>query len=212
MLNPYDLPHDCERESVAKALGKLSSRQRRVLRSYVRNVACGEMTLSVWIASAPDSVSLSSWRQPAGKGGNYWGTEDDPVIDFRAAANLYTDAWLGWETAEEEKALRKAGRALRMMAPTAAAQLASIIEKGQVVFDRADEYVVKQASVQEVLRATLSVLDRASADTASKSTTVQTMDADQFAALAQQAKGAAKPIEEAAEQAWDPSRKPDDGD
>lgn len=167
-MNPYDIPHSCERESVATILAKLNRRQRRAVRSYVREVEHGSMTLTEWIAVSPDSPSLSTWRKP---GGNYWGTEEQPGEDFREAVSLYVAAWSNWETREEEKAIRAAGRALRLATPVAVAQLTSVIEQGQVAFDRADAVVVKQASVAEMIRAALSVLDRAGLETAEKSTT-----------------------------------------
>lgn len=154
-INPFDFPHDCERESVARALGNLSRQQRRVLRSYVRNVECGQMTLGQWIEDSPDSVAMSTWRRPAGQKGKYWGTDDDPVDAFREAARLYTDAWLQWETSEEEKALRKAGRELRLMAPSAVERLRWLMLNGE------------SHNVQ--LRATDSILNRAALETAEKS-------------------------------------------
>lgn len=159
MLNPYDLPHDCEREAVALALSGLNRRQRRVLRAYVREVECGEKDLSKWIAEGPDSPSMATWRVPARKGGKYWGTEDDPVKPFREAVRLYRDAWLFWETAEEQKALRKAGRDLRLLAPKAVERLGNLM-------DYADKDAVR-------LRAALGVLDRASMETAAKNETVE---------------------------------------
>lgn len=154
MINPYDLPHDCEREAVALALAALNRNQRRVLRAYVRNVECGDKTLTDWLTNGPDQVALSTWRRPAGKGGQYWGTDADPVIAFRSAVKLYKDAWLTWETDEEAKALRKAGRELRLLAPKAVERLASLMEW-------ADKDAVR-------LRAALGVLDRAGIETAAK--------------------------------------------
>ena len=197
MLNPYDIPHDCEREGVATALAHLDRRQRRVLRAYVRNVECGARTLTQWLAEGPDAVALSTWRKPGSTGGKYWGTEADPVIPFRQAVDLYVKAWLAWEAGEEVKAVRKAGRELRLMAPKAAARLEYLMEQGE------------SHNVQ--LRAALGVLDRAGTDTAAKSTTaVQGLTADQFAKLAQQAKTSAADIEARAAAAWPPEEVPDD--
>ena len=44
-----------------------------------------------------------------------------------------------------------------------------------MVFDRAEEIVIKQASVGEVIRASVDVLDRAGIETASKSTVAGNM-------------------------------------
>ena len=173
-MNPYDLPHDCEREEVATAMAQLDRRQRRAVRSYVRSVECGDRTLTDWIERDPDSPALSTWRKPGSEGGRYWGTEASPGEAFRQAVQLYVLAYQRWETAEEEKALRKAGRQLRMLAPKAAEQLASIIEQGQVRFDRDAQVVIKQAGVAEVLSAINSALDRAGIKTAPKSSVEMT--------------------------------------
>lgn len=169
-MNPYDVPHDCEREEVATAMALLDRRQRRAVRSYVRNVECGDSTLADWIERDPDSPALSTWRKPAEQGGNYWGTEASPGEPFRNAVRLYVLAYQRWETAEEEKALRKAGRQLRLLAPKAAEQLASIIEQGQVRFDRGATIVTKQANVETVLSAITNALDRAGVKAPAKST------------------------------------------
>lgn len=150
-------------------MARLAPRQRRAIRSYVRHVECGATTLGDWIANDPDSPALSTWRKPANEGGNYWGTEASPVESFRRTVQLYVLAFQRWQTGEEEAALRKAGRQLRLLAPVAAEQLASIIEKGQVRFERAGDYVVKQAGIAEVLSAINSALDRAGVKTAAKS-------------------------------------------
>lgn len=150
-------------------MAQLDRRQRRVVRSYVRNVECGDRTLNDWIAADPDSPAMSTWRQPASGKGRYWGTEASPVEPFRRAVGLYVLAYQRWQTAEEEEALRRAGRQLRMLAPKAAEQLASIVEQGQIRFDRGANIVTKQASVDTVLVAINSTLDRAGVKTAPKS-------------------------------------------
>lgn len=150
-------------------MAQLDRRQRRAVRSYVRNVECGDRTLTDWIERDPDSPALSTWRKPGSEGGRYWGTEASPGEAFRQAVQLYVLAYQRWETAEEEKALRKAGRQLRMLAPKAAKQLASIIERGEVEFLRPGKVVIKQADIKTVLSAITSALDRADTMTAAKS-------------------------------------------
>lgn len=200
MLNPYDIPHDCEREGVAAALARLDRRQRRVLRAYVRNVECGDKAVTQWLTEGPDAVAISTWRKPGREGGKYWGTDADPVVPFRKATEMYVKAWLAWEAGEEAKAVRKAGRELRLMAPKAAQRLEYLMENGE------------SHNVQ--LRAALGVLDRAGTDTAAKGTmAVQGVTADQFAKLAQQAKTQAAEIDAQAAAAWSPDKEaPDDDD
>ncbi len=156
-MNPYDHPHICEKESVIEALAELSPKQRRAVRSYVREVDCGSMGLMEWIADAPDSVSLASWRRPAAKGGNYWGTERDPVHPFRRAVAAYRAAWLRWQTDEESEAIRRAAHDIRMAATEAVTRLLELMRT-------ADKDAVQ-------LRAAESVLDRAGLETAEKHTT-----------------------------------------
>lgn len=99
------------------------------------------------------------------------------------------------------------GRAMRALAQ--AAERLALASPAAVV--KVIEVMTTSLDAQAVLRAAFGILDRAGTDTASKSTTVQALDADQFAAIAEQAKVKAAPIAEAAGAAWNPDRKPDNG-
>lgn len=132
---------------------------------------------------------------------------EDPAIG--AALQLATERARWWVRVKGGSAVQNALDALVDLSEDAVRQIASAIRFGQLTFDRGPELVIKQASVAEVLKASTEVLDRVSAVTASKSTTVQTMDADQFAALAAEAKAKAGAVNEAAAKAWDPNQKPD---
>ena len=85
-MNPYDWPHEVERESVHKAMERLAPAQRRIVRSYVRWVLYGSLSLMAWSEQTEvPRVSQSLWRRPLSQGGHYWGTEESHDPDFRAA-------------------------------------------------------------------------------------------------------------------------------
>lgn len=156
------------------------------------------------------------FRQPGTCAKNTWhgvgdkpGWKDDPAIAH--ALDLATARARWWVRIKEGRAVENALNALLEVAEDAAGNVVNAIRYGQLTFHREAELVIKQASVAEVLKASTEVLDRISATTASKSTTVQ-MDADQFAALTQQAKERAAPIAAAAAAGWNPNNKPTDGD
>ncbi len=156
-LSPYSIPHDCEKAELAARLLRLKTNQRKVLRSYVRNVLAidGTMTLTQWVKSdTVPRVSMSVWRKPADKDGNYWGTEDSPNVAFREAVDAYLIALNRWETDEEEKSVRSANRQIRLGALKAANELVNLVEYEEDARIRLD--------------ASKTVLDRASVDTAAK--------------------------------------------
>lgn len=158
-MNPFDLPHECEREDLAKRLAKLNRRQRRTLRAYVRQVEFGPMSLAQWLQESEFAPAESTWRRPGSIGGKYWGTEADPCIEFRDALDAYQRAYEGWELADEAKAVRQAQRTLRVAAPAAAQQLVTLSQN---------------AELEEVRRkASESILDRAGVETAEKSVATQ---------------------------------------
>src|SRR5574343_75370 len=70
MLLPYALPHECESEEIARALGGLTPKQRRALRAYVWQVELGEQTVTGWLASDTCPVARQSWYR---SDGGYWG-------------------------------------------------------------------------------------------------------------------------------------------
>lgn len=168
-------------------------------------------------ATAKGESAASVFRQSGTCSSNIWygvgskpGWKDDPAIE--KALKLATERARWWVRIKEGQATQNALNVLIDLSEDAARQIASVVREGQITFERAGKKVIKQAKVGEVLKASTEVLDRISAVTASKSTTVQTMDADQFAALSAEAKAKAGAVNEAAAQAWDPNRKPNDGD
>lgn len=172
-------------------------------------VATGESLRSVF--ERPDTCKADHWYGTTRRNGSRKpGWKEDPAIG--AALQLATERARWWVRVKGGSAVQNALDALVDLSEDAVRQIASAIRFGQLTFDRGPELVIKQASVAEVLKASTEVLDRVSAVTASKSTTVQTMDADQFAALSAEAKAKAGAVNEAAAQAWDPNQKPNDGD
>lgn len=172
-------------------------------------VATGESLRSVF--ERPDTCKADHWYGTTRRNGSRKpGWKEDPAIS--AALQLATERARWWVRVKGGSAVQNALDALVDLSEDAVRQIASAIRFGQLTFDRGPELVIKQASVAEVLKASTEVLDRVSAVTASKSTTVQTMDADQFAALSAEAKAKAGAVNEAAAQAWDPNQKPNDGD
>lgn len=173
------------------------------------------MVLRMAQAIAQGMTQRELFRQPGTCAKNTWhgvgkkpGWKDDPAIAH--ALDLATQRARWWVRVKEGRAVENALNALVEVAEDAAGNVVSAIRYGQLTFYRETDVVIKQASVAEVLKASTEVLDRISAATASKSTTVQKLDADQFAAIAEQAKAKAAPIAEAAAAAWNPDRKPDD--
>lgn len=114
MIEAYQLPHECEREDLAKLLSVLSARQRRVLRSYVWLVELGERTVSQWLEAEACPISRSQWYD-AGPKGRYWGN-----AEFREAVAAYVKAGLEWQTAQERRDVEAAQRRIRRAAPKAA--------------------------------------------------------------------------------------------
>jgi hypothetical protein len=188
-FDPWNVPHDCEKAEVAERLVHLSAKQRKVVRSYVRNVEFGEMSLTQWIDQDQyPRVSLSTWRRPESKGGNYWGTEDSPNLLFRDAVQVYVTAYARWETEEEETSIRSAGREMRLGALNAARRITDLV-------DNADKDETK-------LNAAKTVLDRASMETAEKSSVSVGITSEDFTTLRNQAADEAEEIEEKALQEW----------
>lgn len=139
------------------------------------------------------------------------GWKEDPIIE--TALCMATDRARWWVRVKQGRAVQNSLEILVDAGETAAQQLANLIKMGVLVFDFGlDGAEIRRADVGHVLEASKQVLDRISAATAAKSTTVQTMDADQFAALSAEAKAKAGAVNEAAAQAWDPNQKPSDGD
>jgi len=192
MLNPYSVPHDCEKQELAARLQYLSAKQQKVLRSYIKHVHFGDMNLTQWLqAKNVQSVSTASWRKPAIKGGNYWGTEESPNVDFRAAVDAYVAAMNRFHTDQEEKAISQANRIIRLASVRSATYIADLIGN-------------KEAQDKDRLNAAKTVLDRASVETAEKSNVAVNMpSSDTFADMRRQAAKKAKEIEEEALNEWE---------
>ncbi|TXH52989.1 MAG: hypothetical protein E6Q97_14280 [Desulfurellales bacterium] len=172
-------------------------------------MATGESLRSVF--ERPDTCKADHWYGTTRRNGKRkLGWKEDPAI--AAALQLATERARWWVRVKGGSAVQNALDALVDLSEDAVRQIAHAIRFGQLTFDRGPDIVIKQASVAEVLKASTEVLDRVSTLTATKTTTVQTMDADQFAALSAQAKAKATTVNEAAAQAWNPEQKPDDAD
>lgn len=139
------------------------------------------------------------------------GWREEPTI--ATALHVATERARWWVRVKQGQAVQSALDILMDAGEAAAQQLANLVRMGVLVFDfGADGLELRRADVGHVLEAGKQILDRISAATATKATTVQTMDADQFALLQAQAKAKAGTVHEAAAQAWNPEQKPDDGD
>lgn len=169
-------------------------------------------------AIAAGESQAEVFRQPGTCSKNIWhgvnekpGWKDDPAI--RTALTVATNRARWWVRVKQGRAIQESLDILLDGAEDAAQQLVNMVRMGVLVFDfGADGMELRRAETGHVLEASKQILDRVSALTAAKSTTVQALDADQFAALAQQAKAPAKAIEQQAEAAWNPDRKPNGDD
>lgn len=151
-VRPYAYAHNCERETLTLLLARLDARQVRVLRSYIQQVEFGGKLLRDWFGE--DAVSETVWRKPYSKGGRYYGTEADGDPGFREALRAYRTAYIAYESAQEEAAVRKAASLYRLAAPDAAQVHIGLMTGAN------DERVRLQAASE--------VADRASTDTARK--------------------------------------------
>lgn len=146
MIEAYALPHECEREGLAKLLSVLDARQRRVLRSFVWLVELGERSVSEWLGMEPAPISRSMWYDATPRG-RYWGNED-----FRSALTAYVKAGLEWQTNQERRAVEAAQRRIRRAAPVAAERLVDQVGNDIGVFFKAVErWVAELIPTYEVL-------------------------------------------------------------
>lgn len=199
---PEWLTYEIEQALAAIGGDQVAAKEAMVLR-MAQGIAQGLSQREIF--RQPGTCSKNTWHGVGDKPG--W--KDDPTIAH--ALELATARARWWVRVKEGRAVENALNALLEVAEDAAGNMVNAIRYGQLTFHREAEIVIKQASVAEVLKASTEVLDRISATTASKSTTVQTLDADQFAILAQQAKAKAAPIADAAAAAWSPEKPPNDG-
>jgi hypothetical protein len=172
-------------------------------------IALGESLRSVF--GRDDTCKADVWYGMVRKGRRKPGWKDDPAI--ATALQLATDRARWWVRIKKGQAVENSLNILLDGAETAAQQLVNMVKMGVLVFDFGlDGMELRRADTSHVLEASKQILDRVSAITASKSTTVQQLDADQFAQIAQQAKAKAAPIADAAASAWSPERPPDGDD
>lgn len=164
-MNPYLHPHSCERESLSVLMAALSPKQRTVLRSYVRLVEFGQMTLGKWLESEW-GVAESTWRKPGRKGGNYYGSEEDGHAGFRAALAAYRTAYAAAELEEEQQAVRRAARKYKLASEEAADTHIDLMR-------RAEDETVR-------LKAASEVADRAGVETGRKSSQDHTSQGQQM--------------------------------
>lgn len=150
MPSLYDLPQRWETEEVVGLLVQLSATQRRALRSYISHVELGGMDVTAWLESEHCPVSRAAWYR---KGQRNYLNHDL----FRRALEESLRLALAAETAEEERAIRRATSKLRKLVPAAVDRLEDLMEF-------ADKDAVR-------LRAADSILNRAGLETAEKSTT-----------------------------------------
>jgi hypothetical protein len=192
-------------QALAAISGEHVAKKEATVLRLAQAVSRGESQSSVFRQSG--TCSKNVWHGVGKKRG--W--KDDPAI--ARALDLATQRARWWVRVKEGRAIQNALDALVDLSEDAVRQIASAVRYGQLLFPREGDIVIKQASVAEVLKASTEVLDRVSELTAAKNlTTVQTLNADQFAALAQKAKTAAADLEAQAGELWNPEREPDGSD
>lgn len=198
---PDWLTYEVEQALAAIDGEHVAKKELTVLR-LAQAIAAGESQSMVF--RSPGTCSKNIWHGVGDKPG--W--KDDPAI--ARALDLATQRARWWVRVKEGRAVQNALDTLVDLSEDAVRQIAHAVRYGQLTFDRGADIVIKQASVAEVLKASTEVLDRVSTLTATKATTVQTLDADQFAVLTAQAKAKAGAVNEAAAMAWNPEQKPTD--
>jgi hypothetical protein len=192
-------PHAAKKQLTVLLVAQALATGQPVSAVFERDDTC---KADIWYGAKRRNAGAQGARKP--------GWKEDPTI--ATALHLATERARWWVRVKRGQAVQNAIEALIDLSEDAVRQIASAVRFGQLTFDRGAEIVIKQASVAEVLKASTEVLDRVSTLTATKTTTVQTLDADQFAQLQAQAKTKATAVNEAAAQAWNPEQKPDDGD
>lgn len=186
-------PHAAKKQSTVLLLAQASATGGSLTEVFGREDTC---QAKIWYGTKRRNGS----RKP--------GWCEDPAI--ATALVLATERARWWVRVKQSGAVQNSLDILMNAGETAAQQLANLVKMGVLVFDFGlDGVEIRRADVGHVLEASKQILDRISAVTAAKSTTVQTMDADQFAALAAEAKAKAGAVNEAAAKAWDPNQKPD---
>ena len=149
-MSLYDLPQSWETEEVVALLLQLSRTQRRALRAYISQVELGKMNVLEWLASDLCPVSRAAWYRNGQA--NYLNNEL-----FQETLRACLRRAIAAQTAEEEKAIQRATRKLRLLVPDAVDKLEALMNNGE--------------SDAVKLRATDSILNRAGLETAEKSTT-----------------------------------------
>jgi len=152
-------------EALAAIKGEHVAKKETTILRLAHAVANKQPQASVW--EHPDTCTSNVWH---GRGGRP-GWKHNPVI-----ANAYRIAeararW--WKRVKMGQALEDASDDLVDLAPDAVRQLANVIRRGEMEFARAGDVVVKQASVGEVIKASVDVLDRAGVETAQKGSNEQ---------------------------------------
>jgi hypothetical protein len=134
MLEPFELPHECESAEIAELLARLNPRQRRVLRSYVWQVELGELTVTAWLAGEKCPVRRPNWYDARPGKGRFWGN-----ADFQRALAAYKLAGLRWQVGQEERQIAQAQRRIRHAAPAAAERLVDQVNADMGAFFRISE-------------------------------------------------------------------------
>lgn len=198
---PEWLTHEINLALAQIAGDHVAKKEITVLR-LAQAVANGEAISGVF--DAPGTCSKTIWYGNASKPG--W--KDDPAIAM--ALHMATERARWWVRVKQGRAVEDSLNILVDGGEDAARLLVGMVRTGALIFDfGVDGSEIRRAEVGHVLEASKQILDRISAATATKSAQTHTLDADQFAMLAQQAKVAAKAIDEEAAAAWNPERKPD---
>lgn len=119
MPEARDLPHFCETAEVADAMANLSRLQRRALRGYVWEVELGGKGKVEWLK---EQTFFDNWYR-TGKGARY-----EHNAAFQTALRVYLRAALRWSTVEEQAAIAKANRTMRLAADRAARRVVSLVD------------------------------------------------------------------------------------
>lgn len=140
-MQPYQLPHECERDEITRLLAVLTPRQRRVLRAYVWQVELGEKSLAAWLAEPACPVARSTWYK----------LRDSAA--FQDALDAYRRAGLAWAMSQEKRSVEAAQRRLRLASSGAAERL---VEQAQAdiggFFKLVERWTDEPAASQEIIR------------------------------------------------------------
>lgn len=156
-------------EALASIRDPHAAKKQRTVLLIAQAMATGESLTAVF--ERPDTCKADIWYGLNRKGRRKPGWREDPHV--AAALQLATERARWWVRVKQGQAVQSSLDILMDAGESAAQQLANMVKMGVLVFDfGADGLELRRADVGHVLEASKQILDRISAATASKSTTV----------------------------------------